>query len=133
MSKGEERHADYEYMKNQRLYSQNNGMKQTTTTTDDIDFIINTQVENGNGGTYPKDFDIYSNDEIIKKGIETMIAKCEKWLEALRTANEMKSAVRISWYAKNAKQEFDRIYNLGLKFQAYYDGYFAALNKLKTK
>lgn len=131
MSKGEERQAVYEFEKNRKLDFQNHGMTPTQTTVDDIDYLISTEC--GNGGTYPKDFDLCSNDEVIKKGIESMIAKCEKWLEALRTANEMKSAIRISWYAKNAKQEFDRLYNMGLKFEAYFDGYFAAKRELKTK
>lgn len=131
MSKGEERQAAYEFEKNRKLDFQNHGMNPTQTTHDDIDFLINTEC--GNGGTYPKDFDLYSNDEIIKKDIESMIAKCDKWLTALRTANEMKSAIMISWYAKNAKQEFDRLYNMGLKFEAYFDGYFAAFRDLKTK
>lgn len=131
MSKGEERQAAYEFEKNRKLDFQNHGMNPTQTTHDDIDYLISTEC--GNGGTYPKDFDLYSNDEIIKKDIESMIAKCDKWLTALRTANEMKSAIMISWYAKNAKQEFDRLYNMGLKFEAYFDGYFAAFRDLKTK
>lgn len=131
MSKGEERHAEFEYKKNRKLDFQNHGMNPTTTTEEDIEILINTEC--GNGGTYPEDFDLYANDEVIKTDIDNMISKCEKWLEALRTANEMKSAIRISWYAKSAKQEFERLYNMGLKFEAYFDGYFAALRKLKSK
>lgn len=133
MSKGEERQAEFEYERQRQREAKNHGIHPTTTTLDDIDFIINTEVESGNGGTYPKHLGIYADDEVIKRDIESMIAKCQKWLEALRTANEMKSAIRIAWYTQNAKHEFDRLYNIGLKFEAYFDGYFAALNKLKTK
>lgn len=73
---------------------------------------------------YPQEFTFSNSSNDLQRQIAANITECRKWLDCVENANDEQSPHKYTWFATNAFHSFKRLYERGLKLEAFYDGYF---------